>query len=292
MKSSTWTRAWLLAGLVVCGATLVSVSERSRAEDVKTDAKAETSKVELKKADAPQVDLAPEAGYGTFKGQFVLDGALPATPPAGTLADAGGADIKLCGGTEVPDEKLVVDKATNGIANIFVYMKKAPAKIHPSLQKVPATEVAFDQKICQFLPHGLIVRVGQTVKVLSADPVPHNTHTHPLRNEPFNQVIAPKERTGIDIKFKDVERLPIGVTCDIHRWMRSWWLIVDHPYAAITDAEGKFAIGKIPAGEYEFVLWHEEVGYVKKGYKVKIPDNGVENAGSIKVPVADFFKKK
>jgi hypothetical protein len=26
--------------------------------------------------------------------------------------------------------------------------------------------------------------------------------------------------------------------------------VIDHPYAAITDAEGKFAIGKIPDGEY------------------------------------------
>jgi plastocyanin len=286
MKSSTWTRAWLLAGIVVCGTALISLSEKSSAEDAKTETKADAEK-----AAATKVDILPEPGYGTLKGQFVLNGAIPKFEAAGKPSDANGGDIKLCGGETVPSQALVVDPASKGIANIFVYLQKAPTKIHPSLEKAPTNEILFDQKICQFLPRNLIVRVGQPVRILSDDPVTHNTHTHPFRNTEFNQTIPPKERKGVELKFSAVEKRPVGVGCDIHRWMQSWWLVLDHPYAAITDAEGKFAIGKIPAGEYEFIVWQETSGYVVKKFTVTIPDNGTLDKGVTEVPVAMFAPK-
>lgn len=277
MKSWNWTGAWLLAVVTVCTTVLINRGETSLAEEAKAE----------KKAGAHKADVTPEKGYGTLTGQFVLDGEIPALPAAGTTNDANGGDIKTCGGTTVPNEKLVVDKKTKGIANIFVYLQKAP-KIHPKLAKSTEPVVVFDQKVCQFIPRNLIVRIDQTVKVLSDDPVPHNTHTHPIRNQESNNAISPKERKGIDLKFSQVEKLPITVGCDIHRWMLSHWLILDHPYATVTDAEGKFAIGKLPAGDYTFTVWQESAGYIEKSFKVTIPDNGTVDKGTIKVPVAKF----
>jgi len=275
MKKWNWTQACLLAGFVAGGIFLFNQAGQSQADDTK--------------ADTAKVDLAPEKGYGTLKGQFVLEGAVPKLPPAGTPNDANGADIKTCGGDVVPNQKLVVDPKTKGIANIFVYLQKAPAKIHPKLEKSPDPVVIFDQKVCQFIPHGLLVRIDQTVKVLSGDPVPHNTHTHPLRNQETNSSIAPNDRVGANkLTFKVVEKLPISVGCDIHRWMNSWWLILDHPYAAVTDAEGKFAIGKLPAGDYEFIVWHESVGYIERKFKVTVPDNGTIDKKVMQVKVEKF----
>jgi hypothetical protein len=278
MKSWNWTRAWLLAAVIASGTVLINRSEHSRADEPKVE----------KKVEAAKKDITPEAGYGTLTGQFVLVGAIPALPAVGTPNDANGGDIKTCGGTVVASEKLVVDAKSKGIANIFVYLQKAPAKIHPKLVKSPDPVVIFDQKICQFHPRNLLVRIDQTVKVMSGDPVPHNTHTHPIRNQETNTAVPPNERKGIDLHFKAVEKLPIQVGCDIHRWMLSWWLILDHPYAAVTDADGKFSIGKLPAGEYEFIVWHESPGYLDRKFKVTIPDNGTDDKGVIKVPVEKF----
>jgi hypothetical protein len=36
----------------------------------------------------------------------------------------------------------------------------------------------------------------------------------------------------------------------------------DHPYFAVTDAEGKFEISGVPPGTYNLVAWHE-------GYKIE-----------------------
>ena len=48
----------------------------------------------------------------------------------------------------------------------------------------------FDQKGCRFLPHVVVVRVGQKMLIKSGDPIAHNTHTFPSRNDVFNSTIA------------------------------------------------------------------------------------------------------
>jgi hypothetical protein len=36
--------------------------------------------------------------------------------------------------------------------------------------------------------------------------------------------------------------------------------VFDHPYFAVTDADGKFEIKNAPVGKYRIVYWHEAVG--------------------------------
>lgn len=47
--------------------------------------------------------------------------------------------------------------------------------------------------------------------------------------------------------------------------MSAWWLTVDHPYFAVTNAAGRFTIRDVPPGAQRVVVWHEAVGYVKAG---------------------------
>ena len=50
---------------------------------------------------------------------------------------------------------------------------------------------------------------------------------------------------------------PIQYKCTIHGWMTGYVRIFDHPYYAVTDADGKFEIKNAPAGKYRIVYWHE-----------------------------------
>ncbi|RPI83524.1 MAG: hypothetical protein EHM42_08340 [Planctomycetaceae bacterium] len=172
----------------------------------------------------------------------------------------------------MPDESLVVNSKTKGIANVFVFLAKAPAGYKAG--KPENAEVVFDQKGCQFLPHGLCVQVGQMVRVLSDDAVPHNTHTFPLRNAGFNQTISPNDRKGVELKYSKAEKLPIEVKCDFHTWMKAYHLILDHPFMAVTDADGRFEIKGLPAGKHEFIVWHEKKGYLDRKYSVEIKKGG------------------
>jgi hypothetical protein len=51
--------------------------------------------------------------------------------------------------------------------------------------------------------------------------------------------------------------IPAG--CDVHPWMRSYISVVDHPFFAVTDEDGKFEIKGLPAGEYEIEAVHEKL---------------------------------
>jgi len=66
--------------------------------------------------------------------------------------------------------------------------------------------------------------------------------------------------------------LPIQVKCDLHSWMQAYWLVLDHPYSAITQADGTFEIKDLPVGTHQFRVWHERVGYLERSLKVKIKD--------------------
>ena len=229
--------------------------------------------------------------WGSIKGQIVADGAVASLKLLVTKGDAGAKDSSVCAAQDVPDESLVVDAKSGGIANVVIYLQKKPAKVHPDLEKSKEKEVLFDQKGCQFLPHVLLVRNDQQVRVKSDDAVAHNTHTYPLKNKQENFVVSPNDRTGGAVPSVTLaERLPAKVGCDIHPWMQAYWVILDHPYAAVTKADGTFEIKGLPVGDHVFTVWQEKVGYLDKMYKVtvKAGDNELK---PVKVPAATLLAK-
>ena len=211
------------------------------------------------------------AQWGTLKGQVLLDGEVPVLKPLIVKGDAQAKDAAVCAAQAVPDEKLVVNPTNKGIANVVVYLAKKPAKIAPSVAKSANPQVTFDQVGCRFLPHVMLVRTDQTVLVVSGDACAHNTHTYPIKNRQDNFVVAPNDRTGVSVKpLTLAERLPAKVKCDIHPWMEAYWVILDHPYAAVTDENGEFTITDLPVGSHEFIVWQESAGYLEKKYTVNI----------------------
>ena len=233
---------------------------------------------------------AASGDWGTIKGQVLAGGPVAPLKLLITKDDASAKDSAVCAAQDVPDESLVIDAKTSGIANVVVYLQKKPAKVHPDLEKSKDAEVVFDQKGCRFLPHVLLVRTDQQVRVLSGDAVAHNTHTHPLKNKEENFVVSSNDRIGVALpKQAILERLPSKIGCDIHPWMQAWWVILDHPYAAVTKEDGTFEIKDLPVGDHVFTVWQEKVGYLDKMYKVTVKA-GANDLKPVKVPVETLTK--
>jgi len=227
-----------------------------------------------------------DAQWGHVKGRFVLEGDVP-KPKIVFVKGANVKDPEVCAKEDFKSDELVIDPETKGISNIFVYLRRA-TKVHPDLASSEKKELVFDQKDCRFKPHAFLVRTDQTVLIKSADPVSHNTHSFTLRNTPFNILIKANERDGIPIKLRSGESLPMQVKCDLHPHMLAYWLILDHPYAAITSKDGSFEMKNLPAGNHEFRVWHEKIGYVEKSYKVTIKDGEATEMDTMKVPASRF----
>jgi hypothetical protein len=267
---------WLAAGL--CAALLAVLA----VEWLPCSATADDKKAEEKAADEP---------YGTIVGQFVIEGEIPQLKPLVAAGAVGVNDAAICAAANVPDDSLVVDPETKGIANVFVYLPKAE-RVHPKLKESDKKEVDFDQKGCRFIPHALFVRTDQVVLVKSSDNCAHNTRTVPLKNQALNYVLTPNDRIGVPFKNRIAERLPVEIQCNIHNWMKARWLILDHPYGAISDSQGKFKISDLPAGDHELVVWQERVGYVNKKLKVTVVAGKTTDVGTIPVPAAKLAENK
>ena len=239
-------------------------------------------------AGSSQIALA--ADYGSIEGQFVAEKKID-VPVRFKKGDPTVKDPTVCAAADMPDDTLVVNPDNNGIANVFIYLRKAPADVHPELKMVPASKITFDQKGCRFLPHAVTVRVGQPVNCISSDQAAHNIHTNPVAGTAANFIVQPNDQKGQDVKFDVVETLPVKVVCDIHSFMDAYWLVTDHPYVAVTDADGKFKIENLPVGEHSFRVWHERQGYLNREYKVKVEAGKTNTLKVEKVPAAKLAKK-
>jgi len=185
-------------------------------------------------------------------------------------------------------EKWVVNKENKGMRWAFVWLgpdppdakKKLP--VHPSLEEIKEKELVMDQPFCAFVPHALGMREGQNLVVKNSSPVPHDVRWagSPLIN-PGNDVLVPAKGSHT-IKDLRKDRMPLLVSCSIHFWMKAYVRVFDHPYFAVTDADGAFEIKQAPSGNLRLVVWHEGVGWRggaegKNGAKITIkPDETVD----------------
>jgi hypothetical protein len=226
----------------------------------------------------------PRAGFGTLTGQIVLDGNPPILPPL-VSKYAERKDPECCRG-EIPDEHLVVDPKTSGIRNVFVYLAKAPV-IHSDLRKSTQLEVEVRSENCRYVPHALIARTDQTVMFKVLDKCGHSAHAYPLRSASHCAAIS-LGSPEVPLSYKVAEREPFLVMCDVHPWMRGYWLILDHPYSAITDAAGNFRIEKLPAGDHQFVVWHEAAKTIDRKLSVTIKADETTVQRTLHVPIDKF----
>jgi plastocyanin len=225
-------------------------------------------------------------GFGTLKGKVVLEGAKPTLKFLVNKGDAGVKDAAVCATADVPNEALLTGADGKGVKYALVYIPKPTAVSPDAVSAAQAAKVVFDQKNCVFVPHVIGFMKGQTIDIISSDPVGHNVNAKMRANGASNNLLGPGQKTTFTPKA--AEGRPSEVTCDIHPWMKAYWLILDNPYFAVTDENGNFEIKNAPAGTQKVVVWQEAVQFVTppSGSDVTIPKDGTTDNLEFKVDAA------
>jgi plastocyanin len=189
---------------------------------------------------------------GEVKGMVALDGMAPKN-----VAIRMNADPICLRENKDPQfqETFVVGADGKSLANVFVYVKDGLGNY---VYDTPTQTLTIDQKQCRYHPHVFGMRVGQPLEILNSDPTLHNIHATPKNNAEFN--------TGQPIQGMktahtfDKAEVMVPFKCDVHGWMNAYVGVLDHPYFAVTDKEGKFTLQTLPAGNYTIEAWHEKLG--------------------------------
>jgi hypothetical protein len=111
-----------------------------------------------------------------------------------------------------------------------------------------------DQRDEQFVPHVLAITAGTSVLFPNNDRTFHNVFSL-SRTRTFDLGRYPPGRTGRPVRFDRPGIVP--VFCDIHTHMSAYILVFSHPFFAVSDVDGRYEIGNIPAGTYSIRVWSE-----------------------------------
>ena len=199
---------------------------------------------------------------GTLKGHVKYDGKPPKKKTLRMDADP------VCGAAHTDrvyneNFKMAED---GSMEEALIYIKDVSYS-----EGVPSEPTILDQKGCVYVPHVFGMIAGQQLLIKNSDATLHNIHSLPKINKEFNfampKVVKEKKST-----FSKSEPDPFYIKCDVHPWMKTWVLVSDHPYFAVTDAKGNFSIDGIPAGTYEVVCWQEKFKKKPLTTSVKIGD--------------------
>jgi plastocyanin len=151
-------------------------------------------------------------------------------------------------------EQYVIDD-NNNLANVIVYVDKVPQGDYPKR----TGDVLIDQVNCRYVPHVLGIQIGQIVIIRNSDPTGHNVHWKSKLNSDWN--ISQSAKGDISPKQEFV-RAEVGTSlfkCDVHPWMEARVGLFDHPFFAVSKADGTFEIPQgLPDGKYTVNAWHEK----------------------------------
>ncbi len=190
------------------------------------------------------------ATSGVITGTVLFEGKAPPPEPISTKSDP----RCTAEGTGPMTEAIVAD-ANGALQNVFVYVKDGLGNLK---FPVPSAAVVLDQKGCVYRPHVFGVQVGQAVEILNSDATLHNIHAWPTANQEFNvgQALQGLRHSHI---FSTREVM-VPFKCDVHKWMNAFVGVLDHPFYAVTGANGAFQLKGLPPGTYTIEAWHERFG--------------------------------
>jgi plastocyanin len=187
---------------------------------------------------------AQSSATGTITGTIRYTGVVPPSERV-TLTD----------GQVVLHNDVVVDARTKGLRDVAVVLdwkEKVPAD-------AKAKPVIVDQRDMRFVPRVVTVQEGRKVRFENTDLYNHAVSAQSIFRENTFNVTTPAGQP-YEHPFK-WQKNPIPIGCVLHPWMRAHVIVAQHPYHAVTDAQGKFRIEGVPAGMHKLMLIHPDTNY-------------------------------
>lgn len=140
-----------------------------------------------------------------------------------------------------------------------VWLEGAPAS------KVEVKTQVIRQSGLEFRPRAVAIGVGSKVDFPNEDDLFHNVFSF-SKAQRIEVGSYPKGETKV-ITFE--KKGLVDVRCEVHKHMRAYIHVFDHPYFAVAAADGSYTIPNVPPGKYTLAAWKEFFDPVRQEIEVK-----------------------
>ena len=192
-------------------------------------------------------------GAGTISGKVTVEGHPTKGKAINMSAEPSCAKMY----SSAPTSEDVVVGPGSGLKNVVVYVSAGAA----DEAAPPSQPISIKQKGCRFTPHVVAMQVNQELQVTNEDSTSHNIHPLPSVNREWNKAQLPGT-PPLSATFARQEIIP--VKCNIHPWMRGYFVVLKTSHYSVTGDNGAFTLNNLPPGKYTITAWHETYGTQSK----------------------------
>ena len=242
---------------------------------------------------------------GTLTGRFILDGEPPKSERLRiptkrsnlrgnrTFHDPTAVHYNRIG---LIDQSLIVGK-DRGIKNILVWVHNKDVPVPP--RTAAAEKLVLRAKRGLFHPRLLAFQTPQTLVLKNEEKKGDVDDFRDFRWRPIKSTgfhVSTMAGQSREFTVKQPDEMPSPVEGNRYSWIKTYLFPCAHPFFAVTAEDGKFSIGNLPPGEWEFRVWHERCGWGRtdqwpKGrFTLKI-EPGERDVGAIKLAPRLFEDK-
>ena len=214
------------------------------------------------------------AACGKVTGFVTWAGAVPAVPPVTDVrprADGPGLETRTLPHPYAPH----IDQFTRALGGAVVYLREVnPARAKPWDLPPVGVEIR-DARIVVNQGDRLSARVGfvrrgESVKAQSRESVFHVLRG---RGAAFFALPLPDADAPLERQFDTFGRIELTSAAGFP-WHAADLFVCDHPYYAVSDADGRFQFTQVPEGTYDLVAWHPNWAITAKE---RNPETGLVN---------------
>ncbi len=154
--------------------------------------------------------------------------------------------------------RLILGKE-NGVRNAVISLEN----ITQGKKSASSTKYILDQRKCEYDPHVLLKPLGSDMEIVNSDAILHTVHAYEADQRTVFNIAQPVKGSRFPVKYFKTPGI-YSATCDAgHPWMSAYIIVTDHPYYALSAANGRYTIDNIPSGTYKIKMWHEGVAVTR-----------------------------
>ena len=148
------------------------------------------------------------------------------------------------------------------------------------------SQIVVSQEALAFKPYLSVIRAGSSVLFPNRDRVEHHIKSF-SSSKPFEIAVHKPGDTPAPIRF-DKEGVVVAY-CILHDWMRAYVYVADTPWFGQSAEAGLGRIENVPAGDYEVIAWHPDLGQYKPPLTAKVT---IAASGTVQSNFKFDFKPK